>query len=54
LIKSATLAPLITILFNSSTELTLFSTAASAMLCAKATKSAFLETKSVSQEIQTI
>ena len=50
---SATVVPLMLTAFNSSTVFTLFATAASAMVCANATNSAFLETKSVSQEIQT-
>jgi hypothetical protein len=53
LIKSATFAPFTDTSFNSSAVFTLFATAASAILCANATKSAFLETKSVSQEIHT-
>ena len=50
---SATVVPLMLTAFNSSTVFTLFATAASAMVCANATNSAFLETKSVSQEIHT-
>ena len=50
---SDTFVPFTLTSFNSSADLTLFATAASAMLCANATNSAFLETKSVSQEIQT-
>ena len=45
--------PLIDTLFNSSADFTSFATAASAIVCANATNSAFLETKSVSQEIHT-
>ena len=49
---SETLAPLISTEFNSSTDFTSLLIAASAILCANATNSAFLLTKSVSQLIQ--
>ena len=52
LIRSATLTPPISTAFSSSTLFTLEAMAASMMLCAKATKSAFLLTKSVSQLMQ--
>ena len=50
---SDTLVPFTLTSFNSAADFTLLATAASAITCAKATNSAFLETKSVSQEIQT-
>src|SRR5688500_14593316 len=52
LTRSAILAPLIVVLLSSSALFTFLAMAASPMLCAKATKSAFLLTKSVSQLTQ--